>query len=751
MPAIALVFFALPANAATDSVYMDLSVNGVARDSVLVVLREHDVLVAADDLRAAGIDATGKSTETLHSRPYVALSALAATLTYKVDLTNLHLDIRLAASALKHETVSLSRAESASVTHATAAGLVLNYDVRAGSGVPWTGSLEQRLDLVNGAVVDDTVGRSIDGSLQRGLTDVTVDSPQRLRRTVLGDAFAATGDLGGSAVVGGISVQRAFSTNPYLATFPLPSVTATVLEPSQADIIVNGAVVKTIDLPPGQYNLNDLPIQEGIDHAQVVLRNGFGSQTLFDSTLYGSAGLLRKGLTDYDYAIGADRHDLESAGDGYGSAAALGRYRIGLSNWSTAGARVESGANVLSAGLEYDGILRFADVHVAVAQSESNGRSGQALSLGYSSSGVVSGYSIVARAQSPLYTNLSQHIADDRPLFELDGSGSRRLSADTTLSITTAVARYRDSGDFRQAAVDLSRRIGKLTLSLSAADAGSSGNGPQRSLSLLVGFPIDASTMATAEGNAGSAAGTVTQIVHTPSTPFETSYSVAAAPYAASPVSSSVRFGLPYATISVQQSGGLERLPLTDSIDVGGALERIDGHTLFSQPVGDAYALVEAPGAGNAPVYLNNRYAGRTNSAGFAVVPFLASYQTNRVSLADDTFSFDETLSGEDQVVQPAYRGAGIVRYRGRVERGLTGNVTRRDGKAFEYGELQITQHGRTYSSPTDETGRFYFSNIPGGTYDAVVSDNSGSCAFTLDIPALTRVQQSLGTLKCAK
>ncbi len=749
VPAVAFAFLMLPARAATDSVYMDLSVNGVAHDSVLVVLRGSDVLVAADDLRAAGVDATGKTTETLHSRPYVALSALADTLTYKVDLPKLQLAIRLAAKALKHETVSL--ASDSTIAPASTAGLVLNYDVRAASGTPWTGSIEQRLNLTNGAVVDDTVGRSFDGTLQRGLTDVTIDSPQRLRRTIVGDAFAGTGDLGGSAILGGITVQRAFSTNPYVATFPLPSVTASVLEPSEADIIVNGAVVKTIDLPPGQYNLNDLPIHEGIDRAQVVLRNGFGAQTLFDATLYGSAALLRKGLTDYDYAIGADRHDLESTGDGYGPAAALGSYRIGLSNWSTAGARIETGANVLSAGLNYDGILRFADVHVAVAQSQSDGRRGDALSIGYSSSGITSGFSLVARAQSPFYTNLSQHVADDRALFEFDGSGSRRLSADTSLSLTTQVARYRDSGNFRQVAVNLSRRMGKMTVSLSAAEAESSGDGPQRSLSLLLGFPIDASTVATAEVDAGSTAGTVTQIVHAPSTPFDTSYSIAAGPYGASPVGSAARFGLPFAAVSLQQSGGFGHLPLSDSVDVSGALERIDGHTLFSQAVPDAYALVEAPGAGNAPIYLNNRYAGRTNADGYAVVPFLASYEVNRVSLADDTFSFDQTLTGEDQGVQPAYHGAGVVRYHGSLERGLTGNVVRRDGRAFAYGELQITWHGRTYSSPTDESGRFYFSNLPRGTYQAVAADNAGSCGFTIDVPVLTRVQQSLGTVTCAK
>lgn len=730
--------------AADDSVFVDLFVNGVQRDPVLAVLRNGDVLLPAQALAAAHVPVDVHNAQTLHYASYESLAALHSELTYRFDPLRLRLDIALVSSALPKSTVDLSPKAPHNAANVPVSGLVVNYALHAERYSPLTGSLEQRYSSGSG-VIDNTIGRSYDGRFARGLSNFTLDKATKMRRTVFGDAFAGTGDLGGSAILGGVSVQRAFDTNPYAVRFPLPSVAATVLQPSQADIVVNGAVVKTIDLQPGTYNLDNLPIAAGIDRAQVVLRDAFGAKTVFDSTLYGSAGLLRKGLTDYGYSAGLLRVNPEAPGDAYGPAAALASYRIGLSDYTTAGARFESIAGLWSGGLDYDALFRFADVHAALARSESNGKPGMAGTLAYSSASLLSSYSLVARFQSSGYANTSERVRDDRPLLEFDASAARRLAADTSLTLGVQVANYRDSGVFRQISAGITQRSGDVDLSLGFARS------RWNTVTLIAGVPLGPTTMESTAIQTGPSPVTSTSIVHSPASPAQTAYALTVGANAAAPVSGAVQFGLPFATLAMQGYGNLRSARgFSGSADFSGAIVHADNVTLLSQPVRDAYALVEAPGASGAPVFLNNRYAARTNRAGYAVVPFLSSYQLNRLFVSDSGIAADEILSGEDQTVEPAYRGASIVRYRSHVEHGVAGRLMRKNGKPLQYGEIDLhLSDGRTLSSPIDETGRFYFEDLSPGSYAADAADSAGTCRVELHVPQFSGVLHALGTLAC--
>jgi outer membrane usher protein len=731
---------------ADDRVFVDFFVNGVQRDPVLAVLRDGDVLLPIQALQSAHIPLAARYSQEQNAAQYQSLTALQNELTYRFDSKKLRLDVALSSSALPKSTLDLNPQVEGDALPTSARSLVMNYAVHVEPGTGLTGSVEQRYSAGGAGTIENTIGRSFDGHLARGLTSLTLDAPTKIRRSIVGDAYAGTGDLGGSAIIGGISVQRAFDTNPYAIRFPLPSVDATVLQPSQANVVVNGQVVKSIDLQPGTYNLNDLPVNLGIDHAQVVLRDAFGAKTIWDSTVYGSAGLLRKGLTDYAYSAGMLRVNPESPADAYHGGAVLGRYRIGLSDFTTAGARFESGPRLWSGGIDYDALFRFADIHFALARSNSAGIAGTAATLAYSGSSLFSSYSLVTRFQSADYSNTSERIQDDRPLIELDASGSRRLLENTALNFGLRYANYRDSGISRQVSAGVTQRMRDFNVSLEYARS------RWNTVTLGVGVPLGPSSNQTTTLQTGPSQLTSTTIVHTPSSQLEPGYNVTlGANGQTAPFAAGVQFGLPAATLALQGSGNLRGgARFSGSADLAGAVERIDGKTLFSQPVRDAYAVVEAPGAAGAEVFLNNRYAGRTNHAGYAVVPFLASYQVNRVSVSQNGLAADEVLTGEDQALKPAFHGAGIVRLQNHVEHGVVGNVVRKNGKPLQYGELDLhLSDGRTLSSPTDDTGRFYFENLSPGRYNAEATDNTGTCRLEFDVPQFSGTQHAVGTLSC--
>lgn len=740
---------------ADDRVYLELTVNGVVHEPILVVLRGDDVLLSRADLVRSGVTANDVHGESAFGQEYVPLGALRDRLTYVFDRTALRLDVELAAKALQKYLRDVAPAAPADLTPISARGALVNYGLHTESGSGWSGSFESRINAAPNAVIDMTAVRTADGTLGRGLANLTLDDPRHLRRTVVGDDVVGGVDLGGGALIGGVSVKRAFDENPYIITYPLPSLQATVLQPSRADIYVNGALVKSIDLAPGTYDLENLPLRAGIANAQVVLRNATGVQTLLDSLLYGSSGLLRKGLTDYDYAAGFLRANLDRPDDRYGPAAFSGRYRVGLTNASTVGAHLEATQSVSDGGIEYDGALRLGDVHTAVAISRSGSSTGSAATLAYVSAGSASGFSVLARVQSAAYSTLSLQATDDRVLQSLAAQTTQRIARSISVSVGLQISTYRDAGVLRQLTVATQHRIGEYNLvasyvkSLRTAGTAFSSAGVQ----LSIGRRIRDREYAALSSEVGSSSGTSFSLQRSASSPLDTRYQINAGATRTSTVGASVQTGLPFAVVGMAatSSGGQ---PISSQFDVSGSVVRAGSMTLFGQQIPDAYAIVETPGIGGANVLLNNQVVARTNAAGYALVPGLASYQSNAIGISNAGLSLGETLGATDKHVVPEFKGAGFVRYEAHREHGVAGiariRSKRGEGPA-SYGQIDIRgADAATFSSPIDADGRFYFVQLAAGTYQALIMDARGArCTTTLTVPTFTGVQVSIGELSC--
>jgi outer membrane usher protein FimD/PapC len=94
--------------------------------------------------------------------------------------------------------------------------------------------------------------RTGEGEFIRGYTSLTLDQRDSLRRWVIGDRFIGTGLLGGGAFLGGISVSRDFSLDPYLFRYPSLGFAGALLTPSTVDVYVNGILLRREQLPPGR-------------------------------------------------------------------------------------------------------------------------------------------------------------------------------------------------------------------------------------------------------------------------------------------------------------------------------------------------------------------------------------------------------------------------------------------------------------------------------------------------------------------
>ena len=335
---------------------------------------------------------------------FIDLLGLKPAVTFTFDRTRLALSITLGTALLPKKSVELAYVPTLSDNYVR--GNVLNYSVNAFGDGPVAGVLDDRFGIDKNEVLQGGVGRTTTGLIQRTYTNLVVDAPDVQRRTTYGDAETNGGDLGGSFDFGGILVEREFSLDPYSITYPTPTLQTAITQPSQAQIFVNGVLVKTLDLPPGYYTLNNIPVIAGYSNAQVVIRNAFGQST-FDTGTFGGVSLLRKGLTDYQYGLGFLRENIGLPTDACGPAVVTAGYRLGLSDQATLGGLFQSSGGLEDAGVIYDAQIGAGVLHTAAGSSFGTGRDGVAGAIAYTSPTPLSGEAIALTAQSRNYTRVS--------------------------------------------------------------------------------------------------------------------------------------------------------------------------------------------------------------------------------------------------------------------------------------------------------------------------------------------------------
>jgi outer membrane usher protein len=732
--------------AETDRVVADFTWNGVAQPRLLILLDGADVLVPQTVLKRFAAPASSTLCTMFRGACYVSLKALKNELSFDFDETSLTLRVTTATALLPNGAVTV-RATPSPYEAAFTKGVVLNYNIFAGQNAPVTGSLEQRVTLSPAVVVDNTIGSTSSGTLERGLTSVTFDSTAELRRTIAGDSEIAGGVLGASEVLGGLTVERAFSMNPYQVTFPTPSLQTTIALPSQAYVYVNGSLVKTLALAPGNYDLNDIPIQSGYSNATVVIRNSFGQQAT-SLVAYGAPSLLRSGLTDYQYSVGFQRFEQDPFEDGYTAPAASAMYRIGVSDRTTLGGNVQATSEASTAAFEYDGRVGYGAFQADIAGGASRYGDGDAFALSYASASLRSGTFLGVRWQSPSYYTIDDTGLSDALVANAVVSEVRNLSPNTTVSLGFRDAHYRQSGFIEEATASVVRQLKNWNVSVAYARGSHTAN-LAMTLSRAAGTNANQSIQLQSSGGSGIS------YAHGSDSPLGTSYVVNASDQAPQ-LSATAQIGLPFAAVDLDvASQGLSAFP-TVSADVGGSIVYGEGRLLFAQPVTDAYAIVSAQGMPGVDVSMNGHDAGRTDGQGYVVLPFLTSFEAASVGLSNAGLPLGEIVDGSDRSVGAGYHSGTIVRFRAERVHAIFGTVRVLDAHGVPqipaYGEIDVAGSGTaTYSSPIDATGRFYLDGIDAGTYKATIEYAGGTCVLALAVPSFSESLHDVGTLRCGR
>lgn len=737
--------------ASTERAFAGVTVDGVDDGERTILVIPGDVLLDVADARALDVPVTPDALRTLGPNRYVSLHALAPEVTYRFDEEAVSLTIDVAARLLETKTTRLGQSAPSDVDTARPGSAFGNYFVSGTSGSGIDAFLEAGYSRGNHLLYTSESLATGTAALH-GETYYAIDDPARTRRSQIGDSTAYGDALLGDVNIFGIGTRRAFELDPYVYRFPTPAISGTVATPATADVYINGTVARSVPLAPGGFNLTDLPIATGRNNVRVVVHDAAGRVQTFSQGYYASDTLLRKGLTDDQFAAGFMRSS--GAGQSYGKPAVVAAYRIGATDAATYGVRFEgTGAHEL-AELNTDLRVPSGAVHLAAAQSSARGRFGMAYDVAAIFQGAKTSFAVDLSSHATAFADLtSLPEILSAPRSDARFTLSRRLTPALTATLQTERQTYDAIPGQTIDILGLQSQMGRDTtafVSLQHQRAGFGQAITYASLSIVRALGANRTAIASYDG--GTPAATNVQ-------------------YRADPPSSDTGFGYGL-RFGRAGSESLAQLDLVDHARYGdtqgvlardstgkllanvafdGGVSAIGGKTLFSRPIADGFALVET-GAPNVPVTLDGRAVGRTDRTGDLVVSSLASNSANRLEVDPQSLPLGEEPKADERLVSPGFRGGTVADLQVARIRYFIGSVRFRAGAATQVpadGMLVLSGKHGSARSPLDDGGGYYFENLAPGAYAATVRSPVGNCRFTLQIPVVAKIATDLGIVRC--
>jgi len=749
LAAVVIVAVVQAAAAQDERAFLSLVLNGVEHGEVLVLLADADVWIGVAPLRRAGLLQIGGRRQMLGDEEFVSLRSLGPGVRFTFEERSLSLHVTADPSLLASTSREVQAQRPPALQYLRSSSAFVNY------AATWRGGAH--LDLVSeagvslrGAFVSNTLALERGRRPVRGLTSLTIDERSRLRRWVVGDMFAVGGPLAGDALLGGISLAREFSIEPYVHRYPTLSLRGAVATPSTLELYVNDRLVQTEALAPGQFELRNLPLAGGLNDARMIIRDAFGNAREVSASYYLSTTALAPGVHDYRYSAGFRRRDLGAESSwAYGPPVALALHRYGFTPAVTAGGRVEVAPGLTTGGPIVAVRLPVGELEAAAAVSRHARTWGSAGALSFTHVGRRGSLGITAQSATPTYATVSTVLGGPRPRIELSAFSSVQPWPRTSVTLQHSQARLYAGGVRRRTSLLLSATVApRLQLVASAAHGVQDGR-PVRDVFGGVTVSVGGGTGTLGVENADGHVRRFGEL-HRP-LPVGTGYGYR---LRAEDGDRRLWSGLleqhnRYGRYEVRR----ERLGQADhtTVTLSGGIVAIGGGVHASRPVQGSFALVRVPDVAGVRAYVNRQEAGRTNRHGDLLVPDLLAHYGNLLNIADEDVPLGFDIGDVEQTIAPPHRGGALVLFPVRRLQGVAGRVRIARGQQSTipaYGTLTVTGP-QPVSSPVGADGEFYLEPLGQGRHPAVVTHQGRTCAFDLSVPASDASVTVLGTVTC--
>ncbi len=744
-------------------------VNTVNRGDI-PVLRDVSgrILVPMAEFAQWGLTVGAPAPVTVAGEYYVDVASIPG-IAAKFDPDTVTLEVTVVAAAFSGTRINLGPVRRAGTIFPTDNSVFLNYGFNA-NGDESFGRRQYQFATEFAARAGNWLfynttsqqwGEGPQAGFARLLTNAQYDDRPNLRRLTLGDFFTPGFDLAGSVPMGGASLSKFYSMDPYFVQYPTAAFSTEVAFPSTVQVRIDGNLIAQRQVQPGPVDITN--ITSGITGGQgvsVVIRDPFGREQVLQQPFFFATNLgLAEGLHEYSYNLGFLRRDYGFESNDYADLAASGFHRYAFTNQLTAGLRGQATRDIYNLGGfgTYQSPLGILGGGASIGGRSSD--SGPAASVAYSYTGNNFSFNLGTLYRSRDYVQLSDLLAGFRIRANQYVSGSLFSQQLGTLTATYNGLTSYDGPEAKIANVTYSRGMlqnrGLLTFNYVRTMEPQTSNTWQ--LSFRYFFDLTTSLIASVggSGSGNSQALTLQRIVpqgegvgyeltagrfdgDAPDAMFGRAFVQANAAH--------VTLGAEYARASRAEAGpGLARL------FVSGSLGAVDGRFFVARPVQDSFAVVSTSGLEGVPVYANGWYAGKTNASGEVVATNLASYYDNFISFGTRELPLDYVFESAEKVISPPTKSGTMVSFAVRKNRAIVGRLLGMlDGTSvpLEFREIVLQRGDTTIKNFTARRGEFYIDGIDPGVY--VLRQEAGMlCTARIEIPESAEPVTDVGTVIC--
>jgi len=601
-------------------------------------------------------------------------------------------------------------------------GAVLNYDILATHAGPRTlggAFFDMRLFGPYGTLSNTMLG-SFDANatgqarISRLETLYTYAEPEQTRRWRAGDVISGALGWSRSVRLGGVQVSTDFGLRPDLVTYPLPALGGSAALPSTVDVLVNG--VRTLSQPvqAGPFQLRTLPIVTGAGEVLMTVTDALGRQTVVSLPFYASTALLRTGLASYSLEAGAVRQHFGLADSGYGGMAVSGSLRYGLSEALTLEAHAEASDDLVLGGL--GGVLRVGTLGVitaAFAHSSGGGanveaRGGYLASLGFERRTPRFNVFASGTVASPGYRDIAAINGTPVPRQTLRAGFGLQLGGYGSLSLGYVGQRGGRSPIVATTPQLLSAGVGTTNFSLATVGYSTrlggrvhlfatgfkdllreDSYGASVGLSMSFGGGLSGGSTVALDGDR---AGLRTQLQQSAQLPGDLGFRLYDQEGLSPRRMANAEYLMPWGrvTAGVDQFAGT----VAGRAGLRGAIVAAGGGLFAADTINDSFAVVSSGDVPDVGVLYENRPVGRTNSRGRLLVPYLNSFQNNRLELQPGDLPPDVEVSRMRALVRPGDRVGVVVDFGVRASNPALLRLRNPDGTPLPLGSRLRLQGG---------------------------------------------------------
>ncbi|AOY00349.1 fimbria/pilus outer membrane usher protein [Jeongeupia sp. USM3] len=648
------------------------------------------------------------------------------------------------------------------VTPANLNGAYLDYDVlatRDGRREGWGANLFARAFGAWGGVQQSGLIRKELGATSRDSrvetlrldTTYRYDDYRGMWTLRLGDAISQAFESGLPIRFAGVQLVRDFSLQPGFLPYPTQTISGSSALPSVLDVYVNDMLSYTSKLPPGPFELDQLPAVGNDGVVSVQLRDTLGRSRTYQAPLLSLTRLLAPGLWDYALQIGRERLDYGSQSNHYGAGFASGGYRYGVNPWLTLDGRVEAvqGGGLLGTGLVGRlGLVGTVTANGAASLHPESGRGWQ-YSLGYEWSGLLFNAGLQYTRRGSAFRQLG--MASD-PALEALRSRSGYLGTQLgPLGLSLGYVERCYVLDHCRSSSNLSASLPLAYNSQIALTLFESRDLVRRyGLFVGVSLPLD-------RGQNLAASYALQEQQHTSTLSYSytaddpmlrTATLTAQKDKRDTRVLAMARADTRYTSLQLDTQLSQRGDPQL-RLGVRGSLIATPQLLGATRQVGDGFAIVTTGGQPDVPVTLENRVVAWSNADGVALVPQLYGYQANRIGIDTARLKIDYQVPDTRRTLVPQRGNGYLLDFI--VKQSAPGRVIElalpQDWQLAS--DSESWRDGTKVESLTLGRSRLYLDSAAAGDYRLQL-DRDRLCRFTLVPEALASpLNQVLGPMPC--